>query len=150
MWHWLHKPSPNTLYLLTVLTGIACLTRYSGYVLVPPLFYAVWIRRSHIPWKNWGVVLIGSFSPLVTWLARNIYTYGQLHGSRQPANASWSENINLFWDTVSTNIMAGGLLVLISLCSLGLFQKWRNGTDEERFSWTWVYILWGIIGLQAF
>ena len=80
----------------------------------------------------------------------NIYTYGQPHGSRQPANASWSVNINLFWDTVSTNIMAGGLLVLISLCSLGLFQKWRNGTEEERFSWTWVYILWSIIGLQTF
>ena len=150
LWHWLHKPSTNTLYILTVLTGLACLTRYAGYILVPPLFYAVWIRRKDVAWKNWGIVLILSFSPLIAWLIRNVNRYGQLHGSRQPAKVSWSENIALFWDTVSINLLAGGLLTLFALCSLGLIQKWRNGTDQEKSTWTWVYILWGIIGLQAF
>ena len=51
-----------------------------------------------------------SFSPLVAWLLRNVNTYGQLHGARQPAKVSWGENTVLFWETVSTNIMASGLL----------------------------------------
>ena len=56
-----------------------------------------------------GVVLIGSFSPLITWLARNIYIYGQLHGLANlpmPVGVKTSIYSGTPW---STNIMAGGL-----------------------------------------
>ena len=147
LWHWLHHGQKRHLYIITILVGLTCLTRYAGYVLIPVLFFAVWIKRENVPWKHWIGAFTLSFSPLIGWLLYNVNRYGHLHGARKPSVVGVAENLGRLWDTLSVNLLAAGLLLPFSIASILVFFR-KN--DTERWSKYWAGLVWMLVGAQLF
>jgi hypothetical protein len=150
-WHFVHKRNPLHLWSMTLLIGYACLLRYAGYFLIPGLLYLVWMYRNDIPLRKWTMVFSASIAPVVSWVIYNKVRLGHFHGSRSDSIIGWTENLERLWNTLSTNLLAGGLILPFALLSLRtVFVEYRITSPIKSTPRShWVLMVWGILLLQT-
>lgn len=107
------RPTPKDILLLSILAGLATMTRYIGITLVG--FYLLWLWLSELPAKTklkysfiFGSL---SFAPLAIWLARNYSITSTLTGYRTSSSVSVFKNILYTLDTFSFWLFATNLYV---------------------------------------
>ncbi|MEC7983607.1 MAG: lamin tail domain-containing protein [Myxococcota bacterium] len=122
-----------------VTVGLVVLTRYIGYSLLGifclyTVLWLFWYQKATIrTYARYGMIIVLSNAPLITWIGFNRYRSGTLHGSRLPAERDLSSNIQTLIDVLGSQLLATPFLfslLLVSLCCIALI--WRKDTTSRK------------------
>jgi len=98
----MEKEDNHGFILAAVFAALACLTRYTGIVLIATGVVAVFIKRKGIVKKTLDSILFSLISslPLSLWLVRNYIISSTLAGIRTGSNYTFFRNLNLAFNVL--------------------------------------------------
>ena len=92
-----------SLFLLSVSAAMACLTRYTGVIVIlAGIICIILCTRNTNKEKFWHILifLLITALPITTWIIRNYFISDTLIGLRAASSYSLFENFRFFYDTV--------------------------------------------------
>ncbi len=147
----------STLVWAAVFTAMACLTRYSGIVLILAVLPLIALQRTpDLPdkLKRIGLYVVIGAAPLAMWLMRNYIVTGTLTGPRgTPKYGDFATQVGRglssveAWNPLAVDVRAlllpvdvyagrligaglsGGVLLALAALVLWAFLRWRRGGD---------------------
>lgn len=139
-----HRRSSRTLLLFSIITSLACLTRYAGLVLILSGGLSIFFLTEgsmKSKRKDLAIFTFVAALPLVVWLIRNVIVSGSIMGQRGESSYSISANLGFLGITLIKWFMpfqqneilllfAGGLLIGLVIIG-GVFMTRKRGDEQN-------------------
>ncbi len=92
-----------SLFMFSVFASLACLTRYTGCVIIIAGTAYIWFSTKNtrrVKTRHSFIYLFVTFLPITIWVIRNYFLSGTLVGLRAASSYTLFENIKFFYNTV--------------------------------------------------
>lgn len=129
------KQSPVTVMAAGLLTAAACLTRYSGIVLLPVVSAVIFFTTSAHIWKRCRAVMLYALPPILIftlYILRNHLLSGTFLGSRAPSNTGLTWNVDSAVNVILDWFLPWRIRSFSSLLLVGAFVLGATAWSQRR------------------